>query len=169
MSRGDGTDGSSQVGEAEFRALLSRFATGISVITCRTAAGSPRAITVNAFTSVSLAPPLVLYCLGKTAYHFEAFARADSFAINLLSEAQQPLSDRFAREADDSLADLDYRISGSGDPILPESLGVLDCATYARHEAGDHLIMIGCVVAVQSGEEQDPLVYFRSSYRGLRP
>ena len=161
------------IDEAEFRRALSRFASGVTVVTGRDRQGRARAITVSAFTSVSLAPPLILYCLGKSAYHFEAFAGAEAFAVNLLSLEQEALSNRFAREADDDLADVTLGTLVTGSPVLADCLATLDCETAAVHEAGDHLIMVGRVLALSvPADDQDgsePLVYFRSGYRRLRP
>ena len=157
------------VNEAELRFVLSQFATGITVVTGRDEERRPRAITVNAFASVSLDPPLILYCLGKSAFNFDVFANAKAFAVNVLSADQQALSDRFAREAEDDLPDL--RITGlaTGSPVLAGCLAVLDCETEAIHEAGDHLIVVGRVQALDVPRESEPLMYFRSRYRRLKP
>ena len=156
--------------QKSFRRALGSFSTGIVVVTARKASGDPRAITVNAFTSVSLDPPLVLYCLGKSAFHFKVFAEATSFAINVLSADQQALSNRFAGEIEDDLADLSTRSLLTGSPILPGALTALDCTTETQHDAGDHLITIGRVCAIEeTGDVSEPLIYFQGGYRGLRP
>lgn len=152
-----------------FREALGRFATGVVIITTRNHAGHKRAITVNAFTSVSMEPPLVLYCLGKSAFLFDVFAEARSFAINVLGADQQGLSNRFAQEAEDDLADLSTRSLLTGNPILPGCLTALDCTTEMHHHAGDHLIIIGRICAIDEITSGSPLVYFESCYRGLRP
>jgi len=157
------------LGEAEFRRSLSCFATGITVVTTSDHQGQTRAMTVNTFTSVSLDPPLVLYCLGNSAFHFHVFARAESFAVNVLHANQQVLSDRFSREHDDDLADLKTGRLSTGSPVLLEALTALDCTMHAKHEAGDHLIILGEVQAIKNGPRFDPLLFFRSEYRALRP
>ncbi len=157
------------VDEREFRLALSRFATGVAVVTTRNHSGEAFAITVNAFTSVSLDPPLILFCLGKPAFNYEAFSRADAFAINFLSSDQQALSDRFAREAKDHFPDLQTGRLMTGSPILPGCLGTLDCTTEACHEAGDHLIIIGRVGVVDFRADLQPLIYFGSRYGELKP
>ena len=148
---------------------MSRFATGVTVVTGRDEALRPRAITVSAFTSVSLDPPLILYCLGKTAFNFDVFADAKAFAVNILSADQQALSDRFAREAEDDFPDLPAAELATGSPVLRGCLAVLDCETQAIHEAGDHLIVVGRVRALDMPPEAEPLIYFRSRYRQLKP
>lgn len=157
------------VDEAGLRSVLGHFATGITIVTGRDEERRARAITVNAFASLSLDPPLVLYCLGKRAFNFDAFANAKAFAVNLLSADQQALSDRFAREAEDDLADLPATELATGSPVLAGCLAVLDCETEAIHEAGDHLIVIGRVKALDLPRESEPLIYFRGRYRGLAP
>ncbi len=156
-----------QVNEAAFRQALSRFATGITVVTTGLADGSMRGITVNAFASVSLDPPLVLYCLGKSAFHFDAFANAESFAVNILAEEQGGLSNRFAGEGADDASDLSLGEMVTGSPILPGCLAVLDCTTEQRHDAGDHLIVVGRVQALETRADGEPLLYFRSRYGAL--
>lgn len=155
--------------EEELRFALSRFTTGVAIVTARNGEGNPSAITINAFTSVSLDPPLVLYCLGKSAFNYEAFAGAEAFAINFLSSDQQALSDRFAQEAEDHFPDLGFGRLITGSPILSGCLGALDCKTEARYEAGDHLIVIGRVGAVDVRANLQPLVYFGSRYGELKP
>jgi len=154
--------------EATFRQALSRFATGIVVVTTQSVSGCPRAITINAFTSVSLNPPLVLFCLGKSAYQFGIFAEAPSFAVNVLSADQQALSDRFAQEAEDDLADVSFRRLMTGSPILSGCLTALDCITEKHFDAGDHLIVVGKVQAIDEPRDDEPLIYFESGYRRLK-
>ena len=154
--------------ETDLRFVLSHFTTGITVVTARDDAGRPRAITVNAFSSVSLDPPLILYCLGKSAFNFEVFRKAKAFAVNILSADQKALSDRFAYEAVDDYSDLAVGELATGSPVLAGCIGVLDCETEAIHEAGDHLIVVGRVRALSAEREAEPLLYFRSRYRRLK-
>ena len=160
--------------DADLRFALSHFATGITLVTARDQARRPHGITVNSFTSVSLDPPLVLYCLGKSAFHFDVFADAEAFAVNVLSADGQALSDRFAREAEDDFEGLAVTELVTGSPVLADCLAVLDCEREAIHEAGDHLIVVGRVMALQvpGGPEAggtEPLLYYRSGYRRLMP
>lgn len=157
------------VDESEFRFVLSQFATGITVVTARDEEQRPRAITVNAFASVSLDPPLILYCLGKSAFNFDVFANAKAFAVNILSADERALSERFAREADDDISDLRVTELVTGSPVLVECLAALDCETEAIHKAGDHLIVIGRVKALDLPREAEPLIYFGRRYRRLNP
>lgn len=164
MSQAVSAEHKTDVDEEDLRSILSHFATGITVVTGRDSDGRARAITVNAFTAVSLDPPLILYCLGKSAFTFDCFINADAFAVNILSVNQQALSDRFAREVDDHFPDLEIIELVSGSPILVDTLGVLDCTTHAVQEAGDHFIIVGRVVALRLPKEAEPLLYYRSRY-----
>ena len=161
-NRGTGVD------RAKLRSVLSNFATGITVVTGRDQMRRPRAITVNAFTSLSLDPPLVLYCLDRSAFHFDVFSKANAFAVNILAADQQALSDRFAREAEDDFADWDTVTLTTGSPILTGCLANLDCETEALHEFGDHVIVIGRVTGLNVTGPTEPLVYFRGGYRRLQ-
>ena len=159
---------SSPVDGAELRFVMSHFATGITVVTGRDAERRPRAITVNAFTSLSLDPPLVLYCLDRSAFHFDVLSKAEDFAVSMLADDQRALSERFAREAEDDFSDLSTFELKTGSPVLAGCLAALDCETAARHEAGDHLLVVGRVTALHVTDAAEPLVYFRGDYRRLR-
>ncbi len=153
---------------AELRSVLGAFATGITVVTTTNSKGEARAITVNSFTSVSLDPPLVLFCLDKAAFNYECFARAQEFAVNLLAADQEELSNRFAGEVEDGCEGLGIYPLETGSPVFPEILAAIDCRRHATHEAGDHLIIIGRVVQVKAPRDADPLLYFRGRYARLR-
>jgi flavin reductase (DIM6/NTAB) family NADH-FMN oxidoreductase RutF len=151
----------------EFRDALGVFATGIAVVTTRDATGEGRAITVNSFSSVSLDPPLILFCLGRDAFHYQSFAEAEAFAVNVLTAEQEALSNRFASETEDGFNDLETETLATGSPVFRETLAALDCRREAAHEAGDHLILIGRVAALKAPRAADPLLYFRGGYAGL--
>jgi len=155
---------------AELRKVLGQFATGVTVVTTRVD-GAPLGMTANSFTSVSLDPPLVLFCADKRARAGMAVGTAGCFAINVLGEDQRHLSDLFAgKGTDDERAAL-LAESGekavTGAPILPGALGWLDCRLDRAIDAGDHVIFLGEVVATGAGEPGEPLLYYRGSYQGL--
>lgn len=153
----------------DFRSALGCFATGIAVITAQPADGHPVGVTVNSFSSVSLDPPLVLYCLGKASQSFDALAAAPGFAVNVLAEDQTELSVRFSRSAlQDRFAGLSVTAGVTGAPILDGCLATLDCTREAVRDAGDHIIVIGRVRALASREGR-PLLYFRGAYAELAP
>ncbi len=126
-----------------FREALGCFGTGVTVVTTQTALG-PRAITVNSFTSVSLDPPLVLWCLAKESNRFGAFSDCQHYSIHVMAQEQQDQSLRFARDGED-FSHADWSADEMGRPQLADCLARFDCHLHACHEAGDHLIMVGHV------------------------
>jgi len=149
-----------------FRAVLGRFASGITVITARGADGTPHGMTVSAFSSLSLDPPLVLVCVGNEATMAPMLATATSFAVNILSDGQEALSRRFAGKIDDRFAGVGYQEGRLGDPVLDEVLAWMQCRIVARHPAGDHVILVGQVEQADTREGK-PLLYYRGGYATL--
>lgn len=148
-------------GRRALRTALGRYATGVTVVTARTARG-PVGITANSFTSVSLDPPLVLWCPARSSARFAAFTTADHYAIHVLAADQLDLCRRFARSGDD-FAGLDLAEAPEGPPILHGCLARFDCAAHAAHEGGDHAILVGRVLRgfVRTGT---PLLFWDGRY-----
>ncbi len=154
------------LGDIDLRALrqtLGCFVTGVTVVTALDGAGAPRGFTANSFTSVSLEPPLILFCIGKNAGSFDTFRTCGSFAVNILSESQREISNRFAGKVADRFAQIGWQPGQSGAPLLEGALGWLECTTEERIDAGDHVIVVGRVIAFRSGGDR-PLGYFRGAY-----
>ena len=149
------------------RDALGCFATGVTVVTCLTQAGTPTGLTVNSFTSVSLDPPLLLVCLAKQAASAAALIAAPCFAVNVLQTGQQPASIRFATRDEDRFGTTPWSCGEAGAPILAQSLGVFECERYAVYDGGDHHILVGEVVKASFDAGLDPLLYFRGRYRRL--
>lgn len=149
------------------RDALGCFATGVTVVTCLSADGTPAGLTVNSFTSVSLEPPLLLVCLHKMAASAGALTSAQFFAINVLQAGQQPASIRFATRDEDRFGTTPWACGEAGAPILEESLCVFECQRYAVYDGGDHHILVGEVVKASFDAAVDPLLYFRGRYRRL--
>ncbi len=147
----------------DLRKAFGTFMTGVTVVTTREANGSLRGFTANSFSSVSLDPPLLLVCLNKAAASCEAFCKAESFAVNILSEAQKAVSGNFASKKPDKFAEAEFAISSSGNPILSGSLAWFDCARHNLVEAGDHFILIGRVTSY-AHTDANPLGYARGGY-----
>lgn len=152
-----------------FRNALGCFATGIAVVTAKgdDQAAEAKGITVNSFSSVSLEPPLVLWCLGKTSKRYDLFTKPDKFTISILSEAQRAISERLAVSTDCSLAGLPLVECENGAPGLAHALAIFECRREAMHEAGDHVILVGHVMRFEARDEGDPLLYFRGRYGAL--
>ena len=140
-----------------------RFATGVAVAACADARGGYTAITVNSFTSVSLEPPLVLWCLETTASTFGDFIGAPAYAISVLNAGQQAMSERFARHHPEPLQPHEIELWLTGAPVLAERLAGFDCRVVDRHRSGDHVILVGQVAQFDS-REGAPLMYFASRY-----
>ena len=147
----------------EFRAALSRFPSGITVVTSIDGSGGFHGITVSAFCSVSLNPPLVLVCIEKITGSHEALMESSAFAVNILGAEQSGLSERFSVPALDKFDGAEYRIGIGGVPVLENALVALECRLYNTCDGGDHTIFVGEVesVSIRDGE---PLAYFHGEY-----
>lgn len=150
----------------EFRAALSRFPSGITVVTSVDATGLAHGITVSSFCSVSLRPPLVLVCIEKTAGSHESVQQTGFFAVNFLAAGQDELSRRFSLPVTDKFDDVAVRTGLGGAPVLGDALVTLECRLQSVFDGGDHSIFVGLVeeVEIRDGE---PLVYFHGNYRDL--
>ena len=153
------------VDPAQFRNALSRYATGVTVVTAILPGGRPAGVTVSSFTSLSLTPPLILFCLARSVTCLPAFTDGRHFAVNVLAECQRDLSVTFATQSPDKFKGIDYDLSANGVPLLKNCLANLECSREAVHEGGDHLIIVGRVEATRLAEDGPPLVYHRGSYR----
>ncbi len=150
----------------EFRAALGRFASGVTVVTVKDANGNLHGITVSAFCSVSLDPPLVLVCIDKSAGSYHAFIENEFFVVNILRESQQHYSDRFALHLPDKFDSIKFSKNGSGIPILEDTLANLECRLVNAHDNGDHTIFVG-QVEKSHVSDGNPLIYFHGNYRKL--
>lgn len=150
-----------------FRQALGSFPTGVAVVTAVTAARHPMGITVNSFTSVSLHPPMVLWCLDRRSDRFETFTRTDRFTISVLGTAHEDVSARLARQGSHRLDGIELIETELGPPALAEALAFFECLTEAVYEGGDHAILLGRVVRFARREAGAPLVFFRGKYGAL--
>jgi len=154
--------------EISLRRSLGQFATGVAVVTCCGSDESPRGITANSFSSVSLDPPLVLWNIAKVSNSLSAYLAAKRFAVHVLKAGQQPLAEHFARTDHTIYNGIDYKISEDRVPILPDVLARFDCATRDIHDAGDHHIIIGEVLAHVTGTGA-PLIFHAGEYVAIGP
>ncbi|MEO8042227.1 MAG: flavin reductase family protein [Acidobacteriota bacterium] len=150
----------------DFRAALSRFPSGITVVTSRTATGDLHGITVSAFSSVSLNPPLVLVCIEKTTGSHMAISDTGLFVVNILAAGQDEMSERFSLPVSDKFEGVSYRPGVGGIPVLDTALVNLECRIENSFDGGDHSIFVAAVEAV-SIRDGKPLVYFHGNYRDL--
>jgi flavin reductase (DIM6/NTAB) family NADH-FMN oxidoreductase RutF len=150
-----------------FRSVLGRFASGVTVVTVRDGDGRDYGMTVSAFCSVSLEPPLVLICVDHTASMHGAAASVPHFAVSILSAEQEALSRRFSDSAEQLRFDgVGYSRGQTGLALLDDALAHLECRTVARHEAGDHTIIIG-EVEMAVAHPKRPLLFYRGGYAQL--
>lgn len=151
-----------------FRATLGRFATGVTVLTAVDADGRDHGMTVSAFCSLSLDPPLILACVDRTAGMHDLFADGAAFAVNVLAAGQEALSRRFATgDQGDRFAGIGYQRAAGGAALLEGVLAWLDCRVSARVPGGDHTIVVGAVHEAGTHEAARPLLYYRSGYASL--
>lgn len=152
--------------KTELRRIMGHFATGVTVITTASKAGQIFGLTANAFTSVSLVPPLCLVCVDKNAESYPAFQELGSFTVNILADDQEELSRRFAVSGGDKFTGVAHRLGANGAPILQNVLGYLECKIISAHEGGDHTVYLGEVEQAETREGK-PLLFYRGGYRSL--
>ncbi len=150
-----------------FRQLMGCFATGITVVTARNKENEPVGITINSLTSVSLDPPLVLFCLDRKAQLYPIFRQASHFAVNILSEDHQDFSQYFAYAHHPKPKNM-WDKAQDGLPLLKGTLGWMICKMHKIHKAGDHDIFVGEVIKLHKrAGQKNPLLYFHSRYRKI--
>ncbi|MFD5599352.1 flavin reductase family protein [Leucobacter sp. NPDC058333] len=149
----------------DLRAAFGQFATGVTVVTTVTPDGERIGVTANSFTSLSMDPPLVLWCPGRHLRSLPAFETATHFAINVLASNQHGLSGKFATGSTDKFDGVAVREGIAGIPVLEGTLATFECETVARHEAGDHVIYVGQIRRYAHAQAK-PLVFHGGSYHG---
>lgn len=154
------------VDPADFRRALGQFAAGVTVVTTRDGQGRSLGLTVTAFCSVSLDPPLVLVCVDHRSEAHVGFRQAGLFGISILAEGQEEVSRRFAGGGPAKFGGLKLATGTSGVPLIPGALAHLECRVSATHHAGDHTIYVGEVIAVDVRPGR-PLLYHDRDYRRL--
>ena len=154
------------IDDALFKLAMSHFASGVTVVTTEHE-GKPFGMTVAAFSSLSLHPPLVLVCVEKTVKTHDAITGAGKFGVSILNSNQTDVSNRFASRADDKFAGTEIVHGELGLPLIAGAITRLECRVSEKLEGGDHTIFVGEVVGAQT-EEGEPLVYYRSGYREIR-
>ena len=157
---------SAHVDKALFRRACGHFPTGVTILTVIDAKGAPHGMTASSFTSVSLDPPLVLVCVDHRAAVMKHLRRAEHIGINILSEGQHELSQRFATRGHDRFDGVDWSAGRHGVPLIPGALASFECGMHRLVDAGDHAILIAEVLSAEHRDGR-PLVYFGSGYHKL--
>ncbi|MBX2874309.1 MAG: flavin reductase family protein [Saprospiraceae bacterium] len=155
----------------ELRKVMGQFATGVTVIT--TQLGDDKfGFTANSYTSVSLEPPLILFCLHKDSKGCPIFLKNGAFAVNILADDQIEVSNGFANReltAAERFQLVSHQAGATGSPIIDGAMGYLDCQLSSSLESGDHVIFIGEVIDMGQRPAKRPLIYFQGGYRELLP
>ena len=152
----------------ELRNAFGCFATGITVITTVDEDNNPAGFTANSFTSLSLDPPMVLFCIDRKVSSFDAFHSNRHFAVNILAAGQQEVSQRFAKSGPEKWSGVEFDTWSTGCPILRDCIANIECDVDSIYEGGDHVILVGVVRSMASCDDSvDPLLYFRGKYASL--
>jgi len=160
----DASDPSDSIDEARFRQVLGHFPTGVTVVAAHPQDQPPVGLAVGSFFSVSLEPPLVGFCPGKSSSSWPRIETAGSFCVNVLADDQEDVARVFAGKAEDKFQGIGWKAGSSGSPILNDVLAWIDCTIADIHEAGDHYIVTGLVHELKVERERHPLVFFRGGY-----
>ncbi len=148
-----------------FRSVLGRFSTGVTIMTARDSA-SDHGMTVSAFSSLSLAPPLILVCVAHDATMAPVIDKATDFVVNILADGQEALSRRFSSKLDDRFAGIGFSRGEKDVVILDDVLAWMECHILSRHVEGDHTIIVGGVDRAGVRDAR-PLLYYRGGYAQL--
>ncbi len=154
---------------AEFRSALGMFATGVTIVTARTAQGALVGLTASSFNSVSLSPPLVLWSLSKAAASMATFSAGSHYAINILRAEQLDLAKQFATPGVDRFAGVKYHAGSTGAPLLDGAAATFECFNRSRYEEGDHVIFVGEVERCAHHAGASPLLYHGGKFYAEHP
>jgi flavin reductase (DIM6/NTAB) family NADH-FMN oxidoreductase RutF len=155
-----------EIDPAQFRQLLGRFATGVTILTVVSPDGRPIGMTANSLSSVSLRPPLISVCVDREADMHGAILKTGEFVVNVLSSPQETLARRFSDEHDDRFDGVGYHLSPDGLILLDGALAHIECHRHAHYPAGDHTIVVGKVVGGATSDGR-PLLFYRGGYAAL--
>lgn len=158
--------GTTAIDPGEFRRVLGHFPTGVTVVT-GAAADGPTGMAIGSFASVSLDPPLVMFCPGNTSATWKQIKETGAFCVNVLGDDQKDTCGIFAGKSDDKFAGIDWTTEVTGAPVIPGSLAVIDCEIHAVHDGGDHDIVVGLVKSLRTAADADrrgPLLFFQGGY-----
>ena len=144
------------------RNVLSKFATGVTVVSTIDCDGKPIGMTANSFTSVSLDPPLVLWNIGINQPSYNAFLKAKGYSVSILSKEQKDICDLFSSPIENKFSDIDYTLTDNGFPIIQKSLAWFDCLKWNNYPGGDHQILVGEIKNFYA-DENDPLIFWNGS------
>ncbi len=152
------------IDEARFRQVLGHFPTGVTVIASKPDDEPPVGLAVGSFFSVSLDPPLVGFCPGKSSSSWPKIEAAGKFCVNVLADDQEDVARVFAGKGEDKFQTVGWRPASTGSPVIRDVLAWIDCSLEDVHEAGDHYLVTGRVHELKVEREHHPLIFFRGGY-----
>ncbi|MDG2026567.1 MAG: flavin reductase family protein [Acidimicrobiales bacterium] len=155
-----------EIDPGEFRRVLGHFPTGVTVVTGADADG-PAGMAIGSFASVSLDPPLVMFCPGNTSASWLRIKETGAFCVNVLAADQKDTCGVFASKAEDKFEGIDWTTDVTGAPVIPGSLAVIDCELHAILDGGDHDIVVGLVKSLRTSDEAadtGPLLFYQGGY-----
>jgi flavin reductase (DIM6/NTAB) family NADH-FMN oxidoreductase RutF len=156
----------SGISPEEYRRVMGHFLTGVTVVTAIDD-GQLKGFTANAFSALSIDPPLLLVCPSYRSSTYRSLQSAGRFSVHLLAQGQEDLARTFASKEKDKADRYRWRISERGCPILDDTMGTIECRWFREYEGGDHAIVLGAVEAMSLRSDLKPLVYFRGDLFGL--
>jgi flavin reductase (DIM6/NTAB) family NADH-FMN oxidoreductase RutF len=151
----------------QFRNALGTFATGVCIIGATPPDELPFAMTVNSLASVSLDPALLLWSLQNDSDCYPAFEKIDTFSVNILASGQQSLSNAYAKKGEHVLAPDDFSIGPAGTPVIRGAVTSFECKIWARYPGGDHIILVGEVMEMETGSNEQPLLFHKGQYSAI--
>lgn len=152
------------VTRSRFKEAMSRFPAGVTVITTNQD-NRLFGFTASSFTSVSLKPPLILFCLNKNSFSINGFEKSNKLAVSILAENQYEISEHFAQSHPDKFAEIAYELgSKTCCPLIKGAICHIECLKYASYDGGDHIIFVGEVINTTIRNDLKPLIYFHKSY-----
>ena len=157
------TAATGQIDAGHFRRALGHFCTGVTVIAAA-GDGEPVGFACQSFAALSLDPPLVLFCPGKTSRTWPLIEAAGYFCVNVLAHAQRGVSATFGRAGTDKFAEVGWSPAPSGAPVLAGVLTWIDCSIESVLDGGDHWIVVGRVLALGEQDDERPLLFYRGAY-----
>lgn len=152
--------------QKDFRNALGQFPTGVTVITARSKDSSPIAVTASSFNTVSLDPPLVLWSIDKSSSNLDDFLSFGYYAVNVLAEGQEAVSNNFASKGEDKFKDVEFKEGLEALPLLDNCAAQFQCKLEHEYEGGDHFILVGRVMEFENFGKA-PLVFHGGKYRSL--
>ena len=150
----------------KFKAAMSCFASGVTIVTTLDGSGQPAGFTANSFCSVSFRPPLILICLDRTANGYPAFTQCKLFAVSMLRDHHVDMAQRFATKRTDKFEASPFALTAHGMPAVTDALCVVVCLMERLLDAGDHVVLLGRVVDVEVGDGS-PMIYFSRAFHRL--